>query len=121
MMPASPAKPRTHSAEDDLAFMRSIVEGGGKPHLTLGVAYLADASYWVYILHLPLVMLAQVWIQDWTGPWWLKLAGVSGGVFAVCLITYELLVRHSFMGRWLNGRRIPWRRRTAAPVPVPAE
>ena len=40
-MPASPAKPRMHSAEDDLAFMRSIVEGGGKPHLTLGVAYLA--------------------------------------------------------------------------------
>jgi hypothetical protein len=26
-----PAKPRLHSAEDDLAFMRSIVEGGGRP------------------------------------------------------------------------------------------
>lgn len=72
--------------------------------------YLADASYWVYILHLPLVMLAQVWVQDWAGPWWLKLGGVSLGVFAVCLLTYELLVRHSFMGKWLNGRRIPWRR-----------
>lgn len=82
--------------------------------------YLADASYWVYILHLPLVMLAQVWVQDWAGPWWLKLAGVSLGVFAVCLITYELLIRHSFMGRWLNGRRVPWR--TAQPVAgVPAE
>lgn len=72
--------------------------------------YLADASYWIYILHLPLVMLAQVWVQDWAGPWWLKLGGVSLGVFAVCLITYELLIRHSFMGQWLNGRRIPWRR-----------
>ncbi|QTN19435.1 acyltransferase family protein [Brevundimonas sp. AJA228-03] len=72
--------------------------------------YLADASYWVYILHLPLVMLAQVWVQDWAGPWWLKLGGVSLGVFAVCLITYELLIRHSFMGRWLNGRRVPWRK-----------
>lgn len=72
--------------------------------------YLADASYWVYILHLPLVMLAQVWVQDWAGPWWLKLGGVSLGVLAVCLITYELLVRHGFMGRWLNGRRIPWRK-----------
>lgn len=83
--------------------------------------YLADASYWVYILHLPLVMLAQVWIQDWTGPWWLKLAGVSLGVLTTCLITYELLIRHSFMGRWLNGRRIPWRRRTPDPVAIPAE
>ncbi|WP_426037139.1 acyltransferase family protein [Brevundimonas sp. DC300-4] len=82
--------------------------------------YLADASYWVYILHLPLVMLAQVWVQDWAGPWWLKLGGVSLGVFAVCLITYELLIRHSFMGRWLNGRRVPWRK--ARPVAaVPAE
>lgn len=76
--------------------------------------YLADSSYWVYILHLPLVMLAQVWTQDWPGPWWVKLGGVTIGVFAVCLITYELLVRHSWLGRWLNGRRIPWRRSAPA-------
>ena len=83
--------------------------------------YLADASYWVYILHLPLVMLAQVWVQDWAGPWQLKLAGVSAGVLAVCLVSYELTIRHSFVGRWLNGRRIPWRRPAVQPVPVPAE
>jgi len=35
------AKPRLHSAEDDLAFMRSIVEGRGRPPLTLAVCYLA--------------------------------------------------------------------------------
>ena len=81
--------------------------------------YLADASYWVYILHLPLVMLAQVWVQDWAGPWWLKLGGVSLGVFAVCLITYQLLIRNSFMGRWLNGRQVP--RRSRQTVTVPAE
>ena len=83
--------------------------------------YLADSSYWVYILHLPLVMLAQVWVQDWAGPWWLKLAGVSLGVLAVCLLTYELLVRHGFTGRWLNGRRIPWRRREPEPAAMAAE
>ena len=82
------------------------------------VRYVADASYWIYILHLPLVMLAQVWVQDWSGPWWAKLAGVSFGVFGVCLLTYELLVRHSFMGKWLNGRRIPWGRPVAAAVPA---
>ena len=36
-----PAKPRPHSPEDDLAFMRSIVEGGGRPSLTLSICYLA--------------------------------------------------------------------------------
>jgi hypothetical protein len=36
-----PAKPKLHSPEDDLAFMRSIVEGGGRPPMTLAVCYLA--------------------------------------------------------------------------------
>ncbi|MET4682412.1 acyltransferase family protein [Brevundimonas faecalis] len=79
--------------------------------------YLSDASYWVYILHLPLVMLAQVWVQDWPAPWPIKLVGVSAGVLGLCLVSYELTVRHGFMGRWLNGRRIPWRR---APQVAPA-
>ena len=35
------AKPRLHSAEEDLAFMRSIVEGGGRPPMTLAICYLA--------------------------------------------------------------------------------
>lgn len=75
--------------------------------------YIADASYWIYIVHLPLVMLAQVWIQDWAWPWPVKLAFVTLGVSAVSLASYELLVRHGFLGRWLNGRRIPWRRLNA--------
>ncbi len=83
--------------------------------------YLADASYWIYILHLPLVMLAQVWMQDWSGPWWAKLAGLSLGVFAICLVSYELLVRHSFLGRFLHGRRVPWRRSPPVGAAVPAE
>lgn len=36
-----PPKPSATSAQDDLAFMRSIVEGGGRPPLTLAVCYLA--------------------------------------------------------------------------------
>lgn len=40
-MSARSAKPRLHSPEDDLAFMRSIVEGAGRPPLTLAICYLA--------------------------------------------------------------------------------
>lgn len=36
-----PAKPRLHSPEDDLAFMRSIVDGGGRTPMTLAICYLA--------------------------------------------------------------------------------
>lgn len=83
--------------------------------------YLADASYWIYIVHLPLVMAAQVVVQDWTLVWPIKLAVVVVGVMAVSLASYELMVRHGMMGRWLNGRRVPWRRaRPVAPVAHPA-
>lgn len=79
--------------------------------------YLADASYWIYIVHLPLVMAAQVVVQDWTLVWPVKLALVVVGVMAVSLASYELIVRHGMMGRWLNGRRVPWRRaRPVVPV-----
>ncbi|QTC91392.1 acyltransferase family protein [Brevundimonas goettingensis] len=82
--------------------------------------YLADASYWIYIVHLPMVMAGQVLIQDWAMVWPVKLTVVVAGVLAVSLITYELLIRHSFMGRWLNGRRVPWRRKPDAEL-APAE
>ena len=82
--------------------------------------YLADASYWVYIIHLPLVMAAQVLLLDAPLPWWGKLAAVTIGVMAVSLLSYELLVRHTFIGKGLNGRRIPWRR-PRDPELAPAE
>ncbi|MNX43582.1 Glucans biosynthesis protein C [compost metagenome] len=82
--------------------------------------YLADASYWIYIVHLPLVMAAQVVVQDWALAWPIKLAVVVVGVMAVSLASYELMVRHGVVGRWLNGRRTPWRRARVS-VPVAAE
>jgi len=82
--------------------------------------YLADASYWVYIVHLPLVMVGQILVVNETWPWFVKFGVVIGGTMAISLLTYELLVRHSFVGGWLNGRRIP-RRRQADAEASPAE
>lgn len=83
--------------------------------------YLADSSYWVYIVHLPLVMVGQMLVLDLAWPWFAKLGVVAGGVLAISLLTYELLVRHSFIGKWLNGRRVPWRKPAPPPVLAPAE
>lgn len=83
--------------------------------------YLADASYWIYIVHLPLVMTGQVLLLGLDWPWWAKLAAVVAGTTAIALLTYELLVRHTFVGRWLNGRRVSWRRPSPVPAAVPAE
>lgn len=78
--------------------------------------YLSDASYWVYIVHLPVVMALQVLVHDLGWPWPVKLLVIAGGTAAAALATYELLIRHSFMGRWLNGRKVPWRRGAAPPL-----
>ena len=71
--------------------------------------YIADASYWVYIVHIPIVMALQVALRDVPLAWPIKYALVLAGTTAPALITYELLVRHTHLGWLLNGRRIPWR------------
>ncbi|HTU10812.1 MAG TPA: acyltransferase family protein [Allosphingosinicella sp.] len=81
--------------------------------------YLADASYWVYLIHLPVVMALQVMVHDLAWPWPAKVVAIVAGTAVVTLGTYELLIRHSFMGRWLNGRKVP-RRRRPKPESLPA-
>lgn len=82
--------------------------------------YLADASYWIYLIHMPLVMAGQVLMLDKPWPWFVKLTVVVVGVMAISLISYELLVRHTFIGKGLNGRCVPWRK-PVQPVLAPAE
>ncbi|MDO9337182.1 MAG: acyltransferase family protein [Caulobacter sp.] len=71
--------------------------------------YLADASYWIYIVHIPIVMALQVALREAPVAWPVKYALILAGTLVPALITYELLVRHTHLGWLLNGRRIPWR------------
>lgn len=74
------------------------------------IRYVADASYWIYLLHLPVVMALQVWVFALPLPALVKWAVVVGGAFLILIASYHLLVRHSWVGRWLNGRKLPWRK-----------
>jgi len=69
--------------------------------------YLADASYWIYIAHLPLVMALQVAMSRVQWPWFVEFALVLAVAMTLLLLGYDLLVRNSFIGAWLNGRRKP--------------
>lgn len=69
--------------------------------------YLADASYWIYIAHLPLVMALQVAMSRVDWPWAVEFPLVLGTSFALLLLSYDVLVRNSVIGAWLNGRRKP--------------
>lgn len=66
--------------------------------------YLADASYWIYIVHLPLVLALQAAFAPLAWPWFVKYPLIVAVAFVVMLASYQLLVRHSFIGAMLNGR-----------------
>jgi len=79
--------------------------------------YIADASYWIYLAHLPVVAGLAVWVGQWPMSWMLKYPFILVVSFAVLFGSYHLLVRHSFIGQLLNGRKYPWRKAAvAAPV-----
>jgi glucan biosynthesis protein C len=68
--------------------------------------YLADASYWLYIIHLPILMALQVAVSQLDWPWPVKFAAIMLVGLAVMFASYQYLVRYSFLGAVLNGRRI---------------
>lgn len=74
------------------------------------VRYVADASYWIYIAHLPVVEVMQVAVYPLAAPAIVKFTIVLAVSLLILFASYELLVRHSWLGAWLNGRRYPWRK-----------
>jgi glucans biosynthesis protein C len=67
--------------------------------------YLADASYWIYLVHLPLVVLLQQLVAPLAWPWPLKMLLILAAAFGAMLASYALLVRRTVVGAVLNGRR----------------
>ncbi len=68
--------------------------------------WLADSSYWIYLVHVPLVMALQVAATQTQAPWWIEYPIVLAIATALLLGSYKLFVRHSWIGAALNGRRI---------------
>lgn len=71
------------------------------------VRYLADSSYWVYIVHLPLLVALEALVARWALPAEVKLVLVFAVAMAIMLFAYHWLIRASWLGAWLNGRRLP--------------
>jgi peptidoglycan/LPS O-acetylase OafA/YrhL len=68
--------------------------------------YLADASYWLYLIHLPILMTLQVAVSQLDWPWPLKFAAIMLIALPLMFASYQWLVRYSFIGTVLNGRRM---------------
>ncbi len=77
------------------------------------VRWLADASYWVYLSHLPVVYFLQLKLVAWQVPGvpvgplaaLLKFAIILATTIAFCLITYAIFVRPTPLERIIGGGR----------------
>jgi glucans biosynthesis protein C len=68
--------------------------------------YMADSSYWLYLIHLPIVMALQVMVSPLDWPWPAKFAVILLVAMPLMFASYQLLVRYSVIGAVLNGRRL---------------
>jgi ABC-type multidrug transport system ATPase subunit len=82
--------------------------------------YIADASYWIYLMHLPVVAAMQVWVGHWPLHWGVKYPFILVASFAILFVSYHYLVRPTFIGQLLNGRKHRiFIRKPETPAPSP--
>ena len=83
-----------------IGLFRRFFSGGDRR-----IRYLSDASYWLYIIHLPPIMLLQIWVADWPWPSTVKFLGICAVSTALLLFVYDFAVRYTWIGAMLNGRK----------------
>jgi glucans biosynthesis protein C len=70
-----------------------------------GVRYVADASYWSYLVHtIPLIWLPGLIAREAWAPE-IKYLMVLLVTTFICFVTYDLFVRWTYLGTVLQGRR----------------
>ncbi|MEB8347391.1 acyltransferase family protein [Flavobacteriaceae bacterium KMM 6898] len=69
--------------------------------------YISDSSYWVYLIHLPLTAIIPAFIWQLPLPAVGKFLIVLSLTTIICFVSYHYLVRNTFIGKFLNGRKYP--------------
>lgn len=67
--------------------------------------YIADAAYWVYLIHLPLVLTTQLVLVNSSVPGILRFLIVIVISLVISFLTYHYWVRFTWVGLMLNGKR----------------
>lgn len=74
---------------------------------SIKVRYIADSSYWLYLIHLPIVLWLQIAFAELPLHWLIKLVSISVITILISIILYDALIRSTFIGAALNGKRKP--------------
>lgn len=68
------------------------------------LSYLMEASYWVYIIHLPIIAFIPGLMAGSGLPVFLKFIITLTVTSFICMMTYKYFVRGTFIGMFLNGK-----------------
>ena len=76
------------------------------------IQYVSQSSYWVYLVHLPLVFLAGWWLLQFDLPAVLKFLLVCAFTSFAAFLTFHYWVQKTWLSNFLHGRRFdlnwPW-------------
>jgi glucan biosynthesis protein C len=67
--------------------------------------YLSDASYWMYLIHVPIVWGLQAAMVRWHVHWSIKYSLILAISGVLLIASYHYMVRSTFLGKFLNGRK----------------
>jgi len=67
--------------------------------------YISDASYWVYIIHVPVTHFIPGLFHGVAINVFVKFIISSILVTVICFASYHYFVRGSFIGQFLNGKK----------------
>src|SRR6266536_864724 len=71
------------------------------------IRYVSDSSYWLYLVHMPVLLAFQIVVAGTAWPPALKALVVLAVSVLTLLASYHVLVRYTWIGMVLNGRRRP--------------
>jgi len=69
------------------------------------IRYISDSAYWLYLGHLPIIQLVQIWVAEWPIPSLIKYVFVCIATTGLLLLSYRYLIRFTWVGTMLNGKR----------------
>ena len=86
------------------------------------IQYVSQSSYWVFLVHMPLVCLAGWWLVQFDLPAVLKFLLVCSFTALAALLSFHYWVQKTWLSSFLHGRRFnldwPWRASRLAPSPA---
>jgi glucan biosynthesis protein C len=82
-----------------LGLLMNLISGHNRT-----ISYLSQASYWLYIVHLPIVFLVLTLIDNYPLSMGLRFLFVLSITILISVSSYHLLVRHKPIGRLLGEK-----------------